>query len=432
MFGDVLALVRSLWRATLVLIVLWAVSGGALARASVAGHKPMRAARASRVVLGTSFQPLGVGGFWAAGDYLLLSTTTTDTFQNTGWTVVNDALGTTTALDPQCAVSGLGPPWVLMSCPLTSNPYGSHDVELYSLTDGTRQTVTPSPGVPYCSTPPGMEVECAYADAVGADWIRWDASCYHCAVTSFFQNIQTGELRDDPRNATTFADLSSPALAHATCPGVRLLREFEGYAMPWGSLTFYGRFALVNGSDSRGFGVAYLERCGTRMRRLLASSDAAGGFSPLASNSSAIVWQTAADRLDGLFLPSLQTFTIPLPSGLVTTTGLSQIGLTSRSLYIRDWASGTIWRTAAPAALPLNTSRPTLTRSGSILTCRRGGWRNAVGFSYAWRVNGVAKKHPTPRLRLGIAHKPRSVNCSVTASNAAGTTTASSAPLRVR
>ena len=226
-------------------------------------------------MLRTSFQPLGAGGFWADGDYLLLSTTT-DNFQTTGWMVVNDRLGTTSALDPQCEVSGLGPPWVLMSCPLTSNPYGPHDVELYSLADGTQQTVTPSPGVPYCASPPGMEVECAYADAVGAYWIRWDASCYHGSVTSFFQNIQTGELRDDPRNATTFADLNSPALAHATCPGVRLVRENEGYSMPWGSLTSYGQFALVIGSDSRGLGAAYLERCGTRMRRLLASSDAAG------------------------------------------------------------------------------------------------------------------------------------------------------------
>ena len=37
----------------------------------------------------------------------------------------------------------------------------------------------------------------------------------------YFQNIQTGELRGDPTNATTFADLNSPALAQTTCPGVQ-------------------------------------------------------------------------------------------------------------------------------------------------------------------------------------------------------------------
>ena len=39
----------------------------------------------------------------------------------------------------------------------------------------------------------------------------------------YFQNIRTGELRGDPTNATTFADLNSPALAHRTCPGVQLM-----------------------------------------------------------------------------------------------------------------------------------------------------------------------------------------------------------------
>jgi hypothetical protein len=417
----------------LVLVVLGAVPGSTVARASVVGHKPTRAARASQVVLGTSFQPLGVGAFFAGGDYLLVRTTTTNGFQNTDWMVINDRVGTTTALDAQCGVDALGPPWVLMSCDPTSNPSGPYDIELYSLADGTQQMVTPSPGVPYCSTrPPAAEGECAFADAVGADWIRWDATCYHCDVTTYFQNIETGEVRDDPTNATTFPDLNSPALAHGTCPGVRLVRENEGYSMPWGSLTSYGQFALAIGSDSRGFGAAYLERCGTRMRRLLASSDAAGAFSPLASNSNAIVWQAVSGQLNGLFLPSLQTFTIRLPSALVTTTGLSEIGLTSRGLYVRDWASGTLWRTASPTVLPLNMSRPGLTRSGRRLTCRRGGWHNAVDFSYAWRVNGAAKKDPKPRLTLGTARKPRSVSCSVTASNAAGTTTASSAQLHVR
>jgi len=45
--------------------------------------------------------------------------------------------------------------------------------------------VTPIPGVPYCPFGAGdTEDECATPDAVGADWIRWDATCYHCAVTS--------------------------------------------------------------------------------------------------------------------------------------------------------------------------------------------------------------------------------------------------------
>jgi hypothetical protein len=276
--------------------------------------------------------------------------------------------------------------------------------------------------MPYCSSPPyDSEVSCS-ADAVGADWIEWVASSYHHLPTSiYFQNIQTGELRSDPTNATTFADLNSPALAHRTCPGVRLLRESEGYSTPWGPLIPYGQFALAIGNG------AFLERCGTRMHRLLAAANTTPPVPPLASNAHAIVWQEAPNRLNGLFLPSLQTFTIPLPSAIVTTTGLSNIWLTSVALYVRVWVSGMIWRTASPTALPLNTSRPGLTRSGSTVTCRRGSWRKAVRFSYAWRVNGVAKRDAKPGLAVGKARKRRNVSCSVTASNAAGTTTASTA-----
>jgi hypothetical protein len=323
-----------------------------------------------------------------------------------------------------------------MSCPQSSDPYGPYDLELYSLADGTRQTVTPSPGMPQCSS---RAPECPIASpTVGADWILWDATCYRCADTVYFQNIKTGELRSDPTNATTFADLNSPALAHKTCPGVRLMREFNENAgsTPWGALTPYGQFALAMGTVNQFYGAAFLERCGTRMRRLLASGTAIGSFSPVASNVRAIVWQTAPSRLDGLFLPSLQTFTIPLPSAIVTAQGvINDVALTSGALYVSEYGSvagQTLWRTASPTALPFNTSRPTLTRSGSTLSCWRGSWRNAVRFSYAWQVNGKANKDAKPRLAVGKALKRRSVSCSVTASNAAGTTTASSAQLHVR
>jgi hypothetical protein len=373
-----------------------------------------------------SVHPIGVAptSFLASGDYALFSTGS-----NAAWVLIDDRLGTTTALDPQCPVVGIGPPWVL--CQLTSTPFATtYDVELYSLADGTRQTVTLSPGMPYCSSPPlDPEVDCS-AVAVGAYWIEWVGSSYHHLPTEvYFQNIQTGELRGDPTNATTFADLNSPALAQRTCPGVRLMRLPDyggGGLLPWGSLTPLGQFALAIGSDDQGNPVGFLERCGTRMRRLLGLG--------AQSNGGAIVWGRAAtpDRLNGLFLPSLQTFTIPLPSAVVTATGLSGIWLTSGALYLRVWESGTLWRTASPTAWPLNSGRPRLTRSGRTLTCKRGSWRNVVRFSYAWRVNGRARQGARkPRLTVGKARKRRSVSCSVTAYNTAGTTTASSAPLHM-
>jgi hypothetical protein len=417
-----------------VFVALGAVAGGSSARASVVAHKPGRPAPASQVVLGSSFRPTkGVNGVVASGDYVLLSTTVTNGVETTGWVVINRRLGTTTALDPQCELVGLGPPWVLMSCPSAANPSGPFDVELYSLADGTRQTVTPSPGLPPpCSTVGDLETECAVASAVGAFWIRWDASCYHCAVTSFFQNIQTGELRGDPTNATTFADLNSPDLAHRTCPGVRLLRDRYSIGKSWGSLTPYGQFALAIGTGS-----AFLERCGTHMRRLLVNGSTEVSRA-LASNSTAIVWQAVTSHLSGLFLPSLQTFTIPLPSAIVKPAGAPEdtpvlaLELTSDALYVEDGQNGTIWRTAGPAALPRNTRRPTLTRSGGTLTCRHGSWRNADHFSYAWRVNGIVHRGARPTLFVGKAGRRRNAGCRVTASNAGGTTTAASAQLQLR
>jgi hypothetical protein len=143
-FGAFLSYARALWRSMLVFAVLGAATGGTLARAGVVGHKPTRLAPASQVVMRGSFQRIkGVYSVLASGDYLLLSTavpTLSAGFVNTGWTVINNRLGTTTALDPQCRVLVFGPPWVLMSCLPISNP---SDVELYPLADGSRQTVTP-------------------------------------------------------------------------------------------------------------------------------------------------------------------------------------------------------------------------------------------------------------------------------------------------
>jgi hypothetical protein len=379
--------------------------------------------------LRSSFQPIraGVGKVFASGDYLLSTISS-----GLAPIVINDLLGTTTALDPSCYTDALGPPWVLMGCPESSDSSGPYDLELYSLADGARQTVTLSPGMPYCSSPPlDSEVSCS-AEAVGADWIEWVGSSYHHAPTEvYFQNIQTGELRRDPTNATTFTDLNSPALAHTTCPGVRVMPNssygvYDG-GTAWGSLTPYGQFALAVADNG-----AFLERCGTHMRRLLTSGSTSDS---LDSSAGAIVWQAAPGRLTGLFFPSLQTFTIPLPSAVVASQagygpGFA-LALTSGALYMHEYG-GTLWRTASPSALPGNRSRPTLTRLGSTVTCRRGSWLNADRFSYVWRVNRTTEKDAEPTLALGKGSKRRSVSCGVTASNAMGTTTASSAQLHVR
>ena len=246
----------------LVCCVVWAAPAAASRSHGSAGVAP-----AGRVVLRSSLHRIrtGVSRVWASGDYLLSTIRRAD---GTDAVLINDRLGTTTGLDLGCGVDAFGPPWILMSCQQSSDPIGVYDLELYSIADGTRRTVTPNSGVPpqypfpsECGTAVDLPVAvrgprslpasaCATADAVGAYWIRWDASCYHCAATYLFQNIQTGELRDDPANATTFADLNSPALARETCSGVHLIPESLPNEPPWGPLTPDGEFALASGTHN--------------------------------------------------------------------------------------------------------------------------------------------------------------------------------------
>jgi hypothetical protein len=106
--------------------------------------------------------------------------------------------------------------------------------------------------------------------------------------------------------------------------------------------------------------------------------------------------------------------------------------LTPDALYVTDGWYGRIWQTASPTALPLNRSRPGLMRSGNTLTCTQGSWGNADRFAYVWQVNGTPQKDANPTLAIGKARTQRIVSCSVTAFNANGKTTVTSAQLRVR
>jgi hypothetical protein len=418
-----------------VLVVVVAAAGGQLARAGVVRAKPTRRASAGRVVLGGSFRAIRRGVEWtfASGDYLV---TTHGDDHGYGYgdapILINDALGTTAALDPLdsgCDVAAFGPPWLVMNCGGATNAT-TYNFELYSLADGTRQTLTRNPGLT-------CNVLCNVG-AVGSYWIEWDLNWYHFPETTYFQNIQTGELRDDPTNATTFPDLNSPTLAERTCPGVRLIYSNADYgdgpadANPWGWLTSEGQFALVTTNTEK----VFLERCGTHMRRLLPTGGSDRDYADgLVSNASVIVWQPARNRLTGLFLPSLQKFTMPLPRAVAATErgykgGEFALALTSEALYVNEGVA--LWRTASLAALPRNVTGPQLTRSGSTLTCVPGSWLSAASFSYEWRVNGSKEQATNATLVLGNSPQQRTVNCSVTASNPTGTTTASSAPLYLR
>jgi hypothetical protein len=101
--------------------------------------------------------------------------------------------------------------------------------------------------------------------------------------------------------------------------------------------------------------------------------------------------------------------------------------------YTNDGAAGTLATASLVVsagqgqgiARPANVSKPRVRRSGKKLVCKRGRWSNApTRFSYAWLVNGKAKKGAR-RQKLPITRKLRGrrVQCKVTASNAAGSST---------
>lgn len=84
-------------------------------------------------------------------------------------------------------------------------------------------------------------------------------------------------------------------------------------------------------------------------------------------------------------------------------------------------------------AEPRNLERPRLTRAGNRLVCGPGAWSTTVrGYAYRWLVDGRRVRGARGRtLAVKGRLRGRAVRCRVTASNAAGATTAVSAPLRI-
>jgi hypothetical protein len=82
---------------------------------------------------------------------------------------------------------------------------------------------------------------------------------------------------------------------------------------------------------------------------------------------------------------------------------------------------------------PVNTAKPRVTRAGNTLSCSVGRWSNtAQRYAYRWLVGRKVRSGARGRT-LGSAHQLRGhgVQCSVTASNSAGSATATSATFTV-
>lgn len=95
--------------------------------------------------------------------------------------------------------------------------------------------------------------------------------------------------------------------------------------------------------------------------------------------------------------------------------------------YTDDGATSTLAAASlvldVPDGRPVNLSKPRVRRAAGKLVCRPGRWSGRpTSYAYRWRVDGHAAKRGRT-LAIKRVHG-RAVRCSVTASNAAGATTA--------
>jgi hypothetical protein len=113
--------------------------------------------------------------------------------------------------------------------------------------------------------------------------------------------------------------------------------------------------------------------------------------------------------------------------------------------YTHDYATDTLATSSAivnvgsagtttTSPKPADHARPRVRRSGSRLVCSRGTWANGpTRFGYRWLVDGHTVKG-AHKSKLTIGHRERGhrVRCGVTATNAAGSASALSAPFKVK
>src|SRR5580765_6054269 len=92
----------------------------------------------------------------------------------------------------------------------------------------------------------------------------------------------------------------------------------------------------------------------------------------------------------------------------------------------------TISKNGSVVGRPASTAPPRIARMPGFLNCSRGQWSNRpTRFAYTWFAGG-RRVGAGPRLESSKALRGRTVRCSVTASNGAGSGSASSRPVVVR
>jgi len=330
----------------------------------VAGPAPAQARshRSKVLVLSRQFVQVPGGGLFM-NDQRYLFSVTGDAFSagaNSGL-LIDDATGRRRMLHfaAGCRPNQLGAGRIVLQC----EPRGAvlPTQKLYDIASGLTTTFVPNPaltqaplGVP-CSDPSGCEVP---INGIGSDWVSVDTGSVdeHVWDMRAFQNLTTGEVSGVPAGATTSVDLDRPSLTWQACSPLKvpILIGYANRAM--GLLTPVGHgLVIASGFDQ------YLERCGTRLHEHLGGGDplltnylntggCAGITCPAQHNAHAIVWP-GVGRINGVLIPSLQRFTIPVPARLAPPGSghVFEVGLTQRHLYLVS-ATSRVFSAPAPTA----------------------------------------------------------------------------------
>ena len=334
----------------LLFVGLLVLAVGSAGRATALRHKPTRPAT---VVLHPKWHLVAPGGV----DQVLVSGRYAYIGGDAGSGVlIDEQTGNRVTLAPPTGCyfdngnsAALGGSWVVATC--NPPPPGPRYLyELYSIPNATWMPFTPDVQQMFA-----LNADCRTGDpqcgasflAIGDRWIEFQITCgEHCGPTIAFQNIQSGQVDDQPTDwrpgGTEIPDLNSPTGLLMLCDPLQVpvgpIDPSTGQTLP-GTIAFYGPFAIaqqVNGNNY--YRTPYLERCGSKLHRLI---DPRGW--PFAANSHAAVWITngTSSEIDGLFLPGLRRLVLRAPSGEVR-----EIVLSSRRLYIES--QGQVWSTASP------------------------------------------------------------------------------------
>jgi hypothetical protein len=296
------------------------------------------------VTLKTNFKRFGSGDVFGDDDRVFTFDRSTDT-----GVLVNGSAGRrTTVAAPDCfLVDAIGGSSIAFSC-------GSgEDVsyELYDMNTGQlRPLVIPLAPAGGCDP---FTSACASLDGVGSDWAKFVSGCSmeHCGSPDVvFENLFTGATAADPVSRTVVPDLDSRTLARKLCKPVTVPTLTSSYSPPGlGSVASDGRFQIATGD-----GGSYLEKCGAKLHRFLT-------FSATASSPRAIVWESKPGHVTGVFLPSLERFTIAVPANVDPSASSSQfdqqdpytLALTTHILYVGVGVGvPTTWTTPIPSAPP--------------------------------------------------------------------------------